>query len=273
LRLKGRVAAVTGGASGMGRAIALALAQDGADVAIGSLTRDRGSVLPGEIVNLPVPDELEKTRREIAASGVRALATPLDVTIAGDARQFIARIVEDFGRLDILVNAAGMTCEQRIVDHDDGLWQRVIDVNLTGTYYCTKAALPHMIRNRWGRIINISSTAGNVGGARNGAYCAAKAGVLGLTRALALEVGEYNITVNAICPSWVDTGFGKMWIETIAKNEGVDTQAKMREIEKSYPQRRIISPGEIGHLARFLAQEESGGLSGQDITVSGGQLW
>ena len=273
MKLKGRVAAITGGASGMGRAIALALAADGAGVAIGSLTRDRGTNRPGEIVNLLDPSELVKTREEIAARGVRALAMALDVTVVSDAAKFIAGTVAELGRVDILVNAAGMTCEQRIVDHDDALWQRVIDVNLTGTYYCTKAALPHMIRSRWGRIINISSTAGNVGGPRNGAYCAAKAGVLGLTRALALEVGEYNITVNAICPTWVNTSFGKMWIDSIARSEGVDSQAKLEEIEKTYPQRRIISPEEIGHLARFLAAEESAGISGQDITVSGGQLW
>ncbi len=273
MRLKGRVAAVTGGASGIGRAIALALAGDGADVAIGSLTRDRGTSRPGEIVNLLAPDELGKTRKEIAALGVRAIAMPLDVTSVSDVQSFISETVAGLGRLDILVNAAGMTCEQTLVEHDDALWRRVIDVNLTGTYHCTKAALPHMIRNKWGRIINISSTAGNVGGARNGAYCAAKAGVLGLTRALALEVGEYNITVNAICPSWVNTGFGKMWIDAIARNEGVDENAKMEEIKRSYPQRRIISPEEIGHLALFLTQEESAGISGQDLTVSGGQLW
>ena len=273
MKLKGRVAAITGGASGMGRAIALALAGDGADVAIGSLTRDRATSRPGEIVNLLAPDQLEGTRRELETLGVRALAAPLDVTKVDEARGFIAETVSRFGRLDILVNAAGMTCEQTIVDHDDAVWQRVIDVNLTGTYYCTKAALPHMIRGRWGRIINISSTAGNVGGARNGAYCAAKAGVLGLTRALALEVGEHNITVNSICPTWVNTAFGQMWIDSIAKSEGVATDKKLEEIEKTYPQRRIISPEEIGHLARFLAQEESGGISGQDVTVSGGQLW
>jgi len=273
MRLKGKVAAITGGASGMGRAIALALARDGVDVAIGSLTKDRGSSRPGEIVNLLSSSDLEDTRKEIGACGVRALALPLDVTVAEEARNFIESTLRELGSVDILVNAAGITCEQTIADHDDGLWQKVIDVNLTGTYYCTKAVLPQMIRKRWGRIINISSTAGNVGGPRNGAYCAAKAGVLGLTRALALEVGEYNITVNAICPSWVSTGFGKLWIETIARNEGVDEKAKMAEIERSYPQRRIISPEEIGHLARFLAQEESFGISGQDLTVSGGQLW
>lgn len=271
--LKGRVAAITGGASGMGRAIALALAGDGADVSIGSLTRDRGSRRPGEIVNLPEPDELEKTRREIAGLGVRARAVPLDVTDAADARRFIAGTAEELGRVDILVNAAGMTCEQTIAEHDDALWLRVVDVNLNGTYYCTKAALPHMIRNRWGRIINISSTAGNVGGPRNGAYCAAKAGVLGLTRALALEVGEHNVTVNAICPAWVSTAFGKMWIAELARMEGMDAQAKIADIEKSYPQRRLIAPEEIGHLALFLAQEESAGVSGQGLTVSGGQLW
>lgn len=273
MRLKGKVAAITGGASGMGRAIALALAHDGVDVAIGSLTKDRGALQPGEIANLLSSQDLDETRREIAAVGVRAVATPLDVTVASNARDFVDTAVRELGRLDILVNAAGITCEQTIVSHDDALWQKVIDVNLTGTYYCSKAALPHMIRKRWGRIINISSTAGNVGGPRNGAYCAAKAGVLGLTRALALEVGEYNITVNAICPSWVNTGFGQMWIRTIAENEGVDEKIKKQEIEKSYPQRRIISPEEIAHLALFLAQEESAGISGQDLTVSGGQLW
>ena len=273
MKLEGKVAAITGGASGMGRAIALALSEDGAHVAIGSLTRDRGTSRPGEIVNLLDPGELGKTKAEIAARGVRALAMPLDVTVAEDVTKFVAATVGELGRLDILVNAAGMTCEQLIVDHDDALWQRVIDVNLTGTYYATKAALPHMIRNRWGRVINISSTAGNVGGPRNGAYCAAKAGVLGLTRALALEVGEYNITVNAICPTWVATSFGKMWIDSIARSEGVASEAKLAEIEKTYPQRRIISPEEIGHLARFLAADESAGISGQDLTVSGGQLW
>jgi 3-hydroxybutyrate dehydrogenase len=273
MNLGGKAAAVTGGASGMGFAIAKALAEDGADVAIGSLTRDRGTSKQGEIVNVLPSDALETARLRLAASGVRAVALPLDVTVVDDVQKFVSATVAAFGRLDILVNAAGMTCEQTIVDHDDAVWLRVVDVNLNGTYYCTKAALPHMIRNKWGRIINISSTAGNVGGPRNGAYCAAKAGVLGLTRALALEVGEHNITVNAICPTWVNTDFGRMWINSIAESEGVDGKAKLEEIEKTYPQRRIISPEEIGSLALYLAQEQAKGISGQDLTVSGGQLW
>ncbi|MEE9292562.1 MAG: SDR family NAD(P)-dependent oxidoreductase [Acidobacteriota bacterium] len=273
MSLKGRVAAITGGVSGMGRAIALAMAEDGADVVVGSLTKDKGSAQPGEIVTVLSDDDLGQVRDEITKEGGRALAVPLDVTKADDARRFIETAAKEFGRIDILVNAAGITCEQMIVDHDDALWQRLIDVNLTGTYFCTKAALPHMIRNKWGRIINISSTAGNVGGARNGAYCASKAGVLGLTRALALEVGEHNITVNAICPAWVSTGFGKRWIGAIAKGEGMDEKAKIDEIAKSYPQQRLITPEEIANLALFLAQERSAGISGQDLTVSGGQLW
>lgn len=273
MNLRGKAAAVTGGGSGQGRAIALALAGAGVNVAIGSLTKDRSSGQAGEIVTLLGSDEMGKVRQEIADRGVRSLAKSLDVTDVASAQEFISATVREFGRLDILVNAAGITCEQTILDHDDALWQRVIDVNLTGTFYCTKAALPHMIKNSWGRIVNISSTAGNVGGARNGAYCASKAGVLGLTRALALEVGEHNITVNAICPAWVSTGFGKKWIGEIARSEGVDGRAKMDEIEKSYPQHRIISPEEIANLALFLVQPESGGISGEDLTVSCGQLW
>jgi len=273
MSLKGKVAAVTGGASGQGRAIALALAENGVDVAIGSLTRDGGPREAGEIVTVLDSDEMGKVRNEIADRGVRSLAKSLDVTDVASVQDFISSTARELGRLDILINAAGITCEQTILEHDDALWRRVVDVNLTGTFNCTKAALPHMIRNKWGRIINISSTAGNVGGARNGAYCASKAGVLGLTRALALEVGEHNITVNAICPAWVSTGFGKKWIGEIARGEGVDGKAKMDEIEKSYPQGRIISPEEIANLALFLVQPQSGGISGEDVTVSCGQLW
>lgn len=273
MSLKGRVAAITGGASGMGRAIALALAEDGADVVVGSLTKDMGSTRPGEIVTVLSDEDLGQVRDEIMKKGGRALALSLDVTKADVARRFIETTAKEFGRVDILVNAAGIACEQMIVDHDDALWQRLIDVNLTGTYYCTKAALPHMIRNKWGRIINISSTAANIGGARNGAYCASKAGVLGLTRALAVEVAEHNITVNAICPAWVSTDFGKRWVGAIAKNEGVDEKAKYVEIAKNYPHQRLMTPEEIANLALFLSQERSAGISGQDLTVSRGQLW
>lgn len=273
MKLKGRVAMVTGGASGMGRAMALAFAREGANLAIGSLTRKTGRAIPGEITNLLEPDMLDQAKNEIEAAGVSCLAMELDVTSASSVNTFVQKTVERFGQIDILANAAGMTCEQRIDGHDDALWQRVIDVNLTGTYLCIKAVLPIMKKNRWGRIINISSTAAHVGSPTNGAYCAAKAGVLGLTRCVALEGAEFGISANAICPAWVNTAFGRQWMADLAESEKASAEAKIREITESYPQKRLITPEEIGHLALFLALEESFGISGQDITVSGAALW
>jgi NAD(P)-dependent dehydrogenase (short-subunit alcohol dehydrogenase family) len=264
---------VTGGASGMGKAMALAFAGEGAHLAIGSLTRKSGKTIKGEITNLLDPDMLAQAKCEIESLGVSCLAMELDVTSAASVSQFVQATLDRFGKIDILANAAGMTCEQKIEGHDDALWRRVIDVNLTGTYLCIKAVLPAMKKNRWGRIINISSTAAHVGSPTNGAYCAAKAGVLGLTRCVALEGAEFGISANAICPAWVNTQFGRQWMADLAESEKASAEAKIKEIAESYPQKRLISPDEIGQLALFLALEESFGISGQDITVSGAALW
>ena len=273
MRLKGRVAMVTGGASGMGRAMALAFASEGANLAIGSLTRKSGKTIQGEITNILDPEALDGTRQEIEKLGVSCLAMELDVTSAASVDAFVQKTVAVYGKIDILANAAGMTCEHTIEGHDDALWQRVLDVNLTGTYRSIKAVIPIMKKNRWGRIINIASTAANVGGATNGAYCAAKAGVVGLTRCVALEGAEHGISANAICPAWVNTAFGRQWMGDLAKTDRVAEEAKIREIINSYPQKRLIEPTEIGQLALFLAQEDSFGVSGQDITISGAALW
>lgn len=265
---------VTGGASGMGKAMALAFAREGADVAIGSLTRKAAKTLvQGEITNILDPGALASTKSDLESFGVRCLASELDVTSVESVDAFVAQVLEQFGRIDILANAAGMTCEHPIEGHDECLWQRVLDVNLNGTFRCIKAVLPIMKKKRWGRIINIASTAANVGSATNGAYCAAKAGVVGLTRCVALEGAEHGITANAICPAWVQTDFGTQWIGDLARSEQASLDAKMREIVQSYPQKRLIQPQEVGNLAVFLALEESFGISGQDITVSGAGLW
>jgi 3-hydroxybutyrate dehydrogenase len=273
MRLKGKVALVTGGASGMGRAMALAFAREGANLGIGSLTRRAGKTIAGEITNLLDPSELEKVKGEAEGCGVACLALELDVTSSSSVDEFVGQTLQRFGRIDILANAAGMTCEHTIEGHDDALWQRVLDVNLTGTYRCIKAVLPIMKKQRWGRIINIASTAANVGSATNGAYCAAKAGVVSLTRCVALEGAEFGISANAICPAWFNTAFGKQWIGDLAKADKVAEEKKIQEIADSYPQKRLIRPEEIGHLALFLALDESLGISGQDITVSGAGLW
>ncbi|MCH9050149.1 MAG: SDR family oxidoreductase [Proteobacteria bacterium] len=271
--LSGRVAMVTGGASGMGRAMALALAEAGADVAIGSLLAGGASV-GREVVYLPGQQELDDTAREIEAHGVRALALDLDVTSMDSVQAFHDATVKAFGKVDILANAAGITAEQTISGHPDELWDKVIDVNLNGTYRTIKLCLPGMIERKWGRIINIASTAASVGAETSGAYCASKAGVVGLTRCVALEGAKHGVTCNAISPTWVETRFGTSWMTDIAeRQEGRSGEAYIADAKAANPQGRLIQPGEIGALAAFLCRDEALGITMQDLTVSAGSLW
>ena len=271
--LSGRVAMVTGGASGMGRAMALALAEAGAEVAIGSLLAG-GTSVERELVYLPGQQELDDTAREIEAHGVRALALDLDVTSMDSVQAFHDATVKTFGKVDILANAAGITAEQTISGHPDELWDKVIDVNLNGTYRTIKLCLPGMIERKWGRIINIASTAASVGAETSGAYCASKAGVVGLTRCVALEGAKHGVTCNAISPTWVETKFGTSWMADIAEEqEGRTGEAYIADAKAANPQGRLIQPGEIGALAAFLCRDEALGITMQDLTVSAGSLW
>ena len=271
--LSGRVAMVTGGASGMGRAMALALAEAGAEVAIGSLLAGGASV-ERELVYLPGQQELDDTAREIEAHGVRTLALDLDVTSMDSVQAFHDATVKTFGKVDILANAAGITAEQTISGHPDELWDKVIDVNLNGTYRTIKLCLPGMIERKWGRIINIASTAASVGAETSGAYCASKAGVVGLTRCVALEGAKHGVTCNAISPTWVETRFGTSWMANIAEQqEGRSGAAYIADAKAANPQGRLIQPGEIGALAAFLCRDEALGITMQDLTVSAGSLW
>jgi NAD(P)-dependent dehydrogenase (short-subunit alcohol dehydrogenase family) len=271
--LAGRAAMVTGGASGMGRAMALAFAEAGADVAIGSLLAG-GARETGELVNMPGAAELESTRAEIETRGVRAVAVNLDVTSSESVRAFYDATVAAFGKVDILANAAGITAEQTVSGHPDALWEKVVDVNLTGTYRAIKLCLPGMIEGRWGRIINIASTAASVGAASSGAYCASKAGVVGLSRCVALEGAEHGVTCNAISPTWVETAFGTAWMSNIAEEqEGRAGDAYIDDVKSQSPQKRLVQPTEIGALAAFLCRDEAFGITMQDLTVSAGSLW
>ena len=271
--LSGRVAMVTGGASGMGRAMALALAEAGAEVAIGSLLAGGASV-ESELVYLPGRQELDDTAREIEAHGVRAFALDLDVTSMDSVQAFHDATVKTFGKVDILANAAGITAEQTISGHPDELWDKVIEVNLNGTYRTIKLCLPGMIERKWGRIINIASTAASVGAETSGAYCASKAGVVGLTRCVALEGAKHGVTCNAISPTWVETRFGTSWMTDIAEQqEKRSGAAYIADAKAANPQGRLIQPGEIGALAAFLCRDEALGITMQDLTVSAGSLW
>lgn len=273
--LEGRTALVTGGASGMGRAMALKFAEAGANVAIGSLlSNKKDSKTEGELVNMPGMEEMDRTKGEIEAFGVRAIAVELDVTSVESCTNFYQEALSAFGKVDILANAAGITAEHGVVDHPDSLWHKVMDVNANGPYRMTKLCLPGMMKNKWGRIINISSTAGNVGAPMSPAYCASKAAVLGLTRAVALEGAAHGVTANAICPGWTETTFGKEWMGDIAEKQmSMKGDELIAQEKASNPQGRLIQPGEIGAMAAFLCREEAFGVTGQDLTISGGSLW
>jgi len=272
--LEGRTAWVTGGASGMGRAMALALADAGSNIAIGSLLAGAGTQAEGELAYLPGERELETARQEIESRGVRALALGLDVTSDTSVADFHRSVSEELGPIDILANAAGITAEQTVSGHPDPLWHKVIDVNLNGIYRTTRLCLPTMIERKWGRIINIASTAATVGAPTSAAYCASKAGVVGLSKCVALEGAAHGVTCNAISPTWVETKFGTSWMSDIAEvQEGRSGEAYIADARAANPQNRLIQPSEIGALACFLCRDEAAGLTMQDLTVSGGSLW
>ncbi len=273
--LSGRMAMVTGGASGMGRAMALAFASAGANVAIGSLLAAKADTkAEGELAYLPGQQELESTKAEIEAQGVKALAMGLNVTSDESVQAFYDATIKEFGKVDVLANAAGITAEHPIVGHSDPLWHKVIDVNLSGTYRAIKRALPGMIERKWGRIINIASTAADVGAVTSGAYCASKAGVVGLTRCVALEGAPHGVTCNAISPTWVDTSFGRDWMGDIAEEQEHRSGSEyIADVEKSNPQGRLLKPEEVGALALFLCREEALGMTMQNLTLSAGSLW
>ncbi len=273
--LVGRVAMVTGGASGMGRAMARAFAAAGAEVAIGSLLASAADrTADGELVYLPGREQLDATADELRAHGVGVVATGLDVTEDASVDEFFAVTERELGPVDILANAAGITAEQPMSGHPDPLWHKVIDVNLNGTYRTIKRALPGMIGRGWGRIVNIASTAASVGAPTSGAYCASKAGVVGLTRAVALEGAPHGVTCNAISPTWVNTDFGRDWMGDIAEKQEDRTGAEyIADVRAANPQGRLVDPSEIGALALFLCRDEALGITMENLTISAGSLW
>ena len=254
LTLAGRRAVVTGAGRGIGRSIALALAQAGADVAVSARTNT----------------EIEALAAQIQSMGRQSLAVPCDVTNTEQVQHMAKILITGLGGVDILVNNAGNAGSHKFLNHPDELWQRMLSVNLTSVYYVTKAFVPTLIEQRYGRIINIASIAGRVGGSYIAAYTAAKHGVLGLTRALAVELMQYNITVNAICPGYVNTPMTDAQVSNIAARTGM-SEAQAREVlEKASPQRRLMEPEEVASIAIFLAQDFSQGITGQAINIDGG---
>lgn len=245
-RMENRLAIVTGAARGIGRAIALALAGRGADVIIADLQE--------EIANT--------TAQEISqASGQRILPYKVNVADFDSAKALVDFAVNEFGRIDILINNAGITRDTLIMRMDEHDWDAVINVNLKGTFNCCKAVVRPMMKQRYGRIVNISSVSGQAGQVGQANYSASKAGVIGLTKALARELASRQITVNAVAPGFIPTALTN------------DLSDELKEaILKATPLGRMGTPEEIAHAVVFLASDEASYITGQVLAVDGGMV-
>lgn len=254
--LRDRVALVTGGSRGIGKAIAGALAGQGAKVAICS--RDA--------------EAARKAADEISPGGGRVLAFRADVVEKVEVRSLVRDIVGRWGQIHILVNSAGINARIPMDAEDDAQWLQVLTVNVVGTYYVTREVLRHMPTQGGGRIINISSVLGRLGVPAYTAYCTAKHGIIGFTRALALEVAGRGITVNAICPGWVETDMAAQGMRQTAAAMGMTPEEFRKQALAMVPIQRILEPKEIADLAVYLASEASAGMTGQAINLCGGQI-
>lgn len=218
--------------------------------------------------------QVEQVADEVRATcETEAVAVVCDVADSGSVTRAFASVVEGFGRgVDILVNNAGVAESAPLVKTSDERWQRIIAVNLTGTFFCTRAALPAMIERGWGRVINIASIAGKTGAPYISAYTASKHGVLGLTRSVALEVAMKGVTVNAICPGYVETEMAAQAIGNIVAKTGKSAEEARDVLNRMSPQNRLVTPEEVAALALLLASDEGRGINGQAINVDGGSV-
>jgi len=272
--LEGRSAIVTGGLTGQGFAIAQELAGLGANVAVGSYV-GAAAGRQGDAAAYPDHGEIADVRAALQAHGTAVFAGHLDIRSPEMIADFLSKAAAACGAPDILVNAAGTTAEQPVAGHTDELWLKIIDTNLNGAFRMIREVLPDMIARKWGRIVNIGSTAATVGWKDNPAYCASKAGLLGLTRCVALEGAPHGVTCVMVSPTWVETELMRRNVEQVVLREGKGrTVAEaMEEIAAQNPQRRIIQPDEIAALVAFLCGERAKGITMENIQVTGGALW
>jgi len=238
-----RVAFVTGASRGIGRAIALTLCRANFDIVVAS----------------PEIERNEQVAEEIRSCSGEAMTLNLDVTSPESVKEGFAKTLRDKTRIDVLVNNAGITRDGIAMRMKPADWDLVLNINLNGAFRCIQAVLPGMMRNRWGRIINISSVVGQAGAAGQANYAASKAGLIGLTKALAQEMGSRGVTVNAIAPGYIETDMTKVLPD--------DVKAK---ILTQVPIGRIGQPEDIAYAVKFLAGEEAGYITGQVLAVNGG---
>ena len=241
----GRIALVTGASQGIGQACALRLAQSGATLALAARSQDK----------------LQQLVSQIESGGGKAAAFPLDVGDEEQIKSVFKAVVAQFGKIDILVNNAGITRDQLVMRMKRADWDSVLNTNLTSAYLCTQQAISSMLKQRWGRIVNITSIFGQMGQAGQANYAASKAGLIGLTMAIAREVGSRNITCNAVAPGFIETA--------MTSNLGEDFK---QNAVKMIPLGRVGSPEDVANAVAFLASEEASYITGHVLNVNGGML-
>jgi 3-oxoacyl-[acyl-carrier protein] reductase len=245
MSLTGRVALVTGASQGIGRTVALRLAKDGATVAAAARNQEK----------------LNELVAKITAAGGKAAAFALDVADEDQVKSTVKAAIAQFGKIDILVNNAGITRDQLVMRMKRADWDAVLQTNLTSAYLCIQAVISSMLKQRWGRIINITSVFGQMGQAGQANYSASKAGLIGLTMAIAREVGSRNITSNAVAPGFIETA-----MTAVLSDEFKQTAVKQ------IPLGRVGSPDDVASAVAFLASDEASYITGHVMNVNGGML-
>jgi NAD(P)-dependent dehydrogenase (short-subunit alcohol dehydrogenase family) len=253
--LLGRHAVVTGAGQGIGEAIACALGSEACSLS-----------LMGRRI-----EPLQALAQQLQARGVRAQALVCDVSDAASVQRAFAQAREGLGPVGVLVNNAGQADTAKLERTSDELWARMLGVNLSGSFHTCREALPDMQSAGWGRIVNVASTAGQKGYAYVSAYCAAKHGVIGLTRALALEVAAHGITVNAVCPGYTDTELLRQSVRRIVEKTGRTEAQALAGFTAPNPQGRLVQPEEVAFAVRMLCLPAAAAINGQSLGVSGGE--
>lgn len=253
--LDGKHAVVTGGARGIGYAVAQRLLGMGATVTL--VGRNAPSLI--------------RAAADLSHHGDVAYEVA-DISRRGEVDAAFTQAKVRSGLIDILVNNAGQAISQPFDRTDADDWSQMIGVNLSGTFHCTQAALPDMLRGQWGRIVNVASTAGLVGYAYVSAYCAAKHGVIGLTRALALEVAKKGVTVNAVCPGYTETDIVRTAADNISRKTGMPVEQALQKLAERNPQGKLVQPDEVADVVAWLCRPGSSAINGQAIAVDGGEV-